>query len=412
MSSLDPGASIFVKAFRISALTDEGSIAAGATTVTTKDGMKLSMSPQLHTGADIVQVNANDDIAASAKKGDKPKFYTISLELAKPDPQLEALICGGLMLNSSSTTLGEPTGLTVTPQEEGGTLVKGFYGYRASQFNAFGESKAEAEVLGVEAKNAEPKNAVWVSGIAFKPGAAGAKVYGRSPGVGQFLAKIPNIAKPKLKKAIAAKGAKKGVPLVIEVESVTTGIPGGTQFRIGSSPVTFKVLGYVEAGAATITVEPLEENAAEIKAEEIKAGFLDEGTLTPAGNLPESDTTEGPGEAMGYQAPPLGSVANTNGVAIEAWSYRYIEGALAPTQPFWWWVLPRVHSGHIMPRDLTNANAATIMEGIGIGNPHFPATGPTGEWPPSEPNTNVWQRIKCGPQVVPTPSYQPQLATV
>lgn len=412
MSVLTPGASIFVKAFRVSALTEEGGIAAGATTVTTKDGMKLSMTPTLETGADIVAKNANDEIAAMARAGDKIKYFTVSLELAKPDPQLEALFCGGLMLGSSASALGETSGLAVTPQEKGGTLAKGFYGYRASQYNVFGESKAEVEVLGAEAKNGTAENAVWISGIVFAAGAAGAKIYGRTPGVGQFIAKIPNIGKPKLKTVIAAKAAKKGVPLVIEVESVTKGIPGGTEFRVGSSGVTFKVLGYVEAGATTMTVEPFEENAAEVKAEEIKVGFLDEGTLTPAGNLPESDTTAGPGENVGYQAPALGPVANPNGVAVEAWSYCYVEGAPATVDPYWWWVMPRVRFGHIQPRELTNANAATVMEGIGIGNEHF-GSGPTGEWPTSiVPANKVWQRIRCGPQVVPTPSYEPQLATV
>jgi hypothetical protein len=412
MPVLTVGASVFAKAFRISALTEEGNIAAGATTVTTKDGVKLSINPTMETGADIVVKNANDEIAAMARAGDKIKYYVAQLELAKPDPQIEQLICGGLMLGSSAAALGEPSGLAVTPQEKGGSLAKGFYGYRVSQFNVFGESKAEAEVLGAEAKNATAENAVWIGGIAFAAGAIGAKIYGRTPGTGQFIAKIPNIAKPKLKTAIAAKAAKKGVPLVIEVESVTKGIPGNTEIRIGSSAVTFKVLGFVEAGATTMTVEPYEENAAEIKAEEIKAGYLDEGTITPAGNLPESDTTGGPGENVGYQAPELGPVANPNGVSIEAWTYAYVAGAPATTQPYWWWVAPRIRFGHITQRDLTNANAGTIMEGIAIGNPHF-NTGPTGEWPSNiVPANNAVQRIRCGPQVVPAPSYEPQLATV
>ena len=42
MTVLTPGASIFVKAFRVSALTEEGNIVPGATTIATKDGMSES----------------------------------------------------------------------------------------------------------------------------------------------------------------------------------------------------------------------------------------------------------------------------------------------------------------------------------------------------------------------------------
>src|ERR1035441_278022 len=108
MAVLTPGASIFVKAFRVSNLTEEGSVAPGATTVATKDGMKLSITPTLETGADIVAKNANDEITAMARAGDKIKYFAIALELAKPDPQLEQMCCGGVLLSAAQSALGEP----------------------------------------------------------------------------------------------------------------------------------------------------------------------------------------------------------------------------------------------------------------------------------------------------------------
>jgi hypothetical protein len=420
MTVLAPGASIFVKAFRISALTENGNVAAGGTTVTTKDGMKLTITPTLQTGADIVALNANDEIAAMARAGDKIKYYTIALELAKPDPQIEQLFCGGTMLGSSAAALGEPAAQEVKPLTTGGTLAKGFYGYRVSQYNVFGESKATAEVLSAEATNATAENSVYVVVGAMNAAASGSKVYGRIAGKTQFLGKVPNIATPKLETAIAAKALKKGVPTIIKVEaaSVTRGIPAGTTLIVKgdtSAPISIlEVQGYVEAGAATMTVVLINtaENSAKIEPEKLQAVFFDTGALTPEGNLPETDTTAGPGENIGYAAPGLGYVAAPNGVAVEAWSYCYIEGAPATLDPYWWWVLPRVRFGHIQPRDLSNANAQTIMEGIGIGNEHF-GSGPTGEWPSAiAPANKAWQRIRCGAAVVPTPSYEPQLATV
>lgn len=412
MSVLTPGASVFVKAFRVSALTEEGAIAPGATTVTTKDGMKCNITPVMDTGDDIAVKNAKGDLATLAKHGDMIKYYTVQLELAKPDPQIEQLCCGGSLIGSSAAALGEPGAPTVTPQNSGGSLAKGFYGYRLASYNVFGESKANAEVLGTEALAATENTMVVLAG-SFPAGSTGVRVFGRAPGAGQFIGVIPNIATPKLKKAVAAKAAKKGTPFVIEVEAVTVGIPGGTTFKTASAAI-LQVVGYVAAGASTATVELINEteNAAEIKAENLKPLFYDTGAVTPSGAPKETDTTGGPGENIGYQAPALGPVANENGVGIEAWSYCYVEGQPATTQPFWWWVFPRVRYMHIMPRDLTNANAVTIMEGIAIGNPNW-GTGPTGEWPETILKASQpWQRIRCGGEVIPTPSYTPVAATV
>jgi uncharacterized repeat protein (TIGR01451 family) len=83
------------------------------------------------------------------------------------------------------------------------------------------------------------------------------------------------LVKPKLKSAIVPKAAKKGTPLLIEVEpeTVTREIPEGTMLQIGTSPgVVFKLLGSVKPNAATMTVELVSEveNGIEVQAEENK----------------------------------------------------------------------------------------------------------------------------------------------
>jgi hypothetical protein len=201
------------------------------------------------------------------------------------------------------------------------------------------------------------------------------------------------------------------------VETVTVGIPGGTYLvteAAAEGKAVVKVVGYVPIGASSATVEIVNEteNAAEFKIGEFKAVFWDTGSIVPNGNVSETDTTGGAGENLGVSAPLLGPVGQPNGVSIEAWSYNYVEGAVSQTLPYWWWVLPRVRHMHIAARDLNNANTATLMEGIGVGNTGW-GTGPSGEWPASTFSAaRAWQRLRCGAEVVPEPSYSPQYATV
>jgi hypothetical protein len=409
MSVLTPGASIFVKAFRVAKLTEEGNIVAGAETIATKDGMKLTLTPVMETGADIVNKNANDDIAAMGKAGDKIKYFTVALELAKPDPALEAMCCGGTLVGSTAAALGEPSGLKVVPQETLGSLAKGTYGYRATLFNAFGETPAEADVSATAAATS-PENMIVLSGVTMPSGALGVNIYGRTIGQEQFIGSILNIGS-QTAGTILAKAVKANTPTKIKVTALTESIQKGTTFQItgdtNTPKVTFKVLAFAAKGTVELEVEANAEVLTEIKTAVIIPVLVDAGTVTPNGAFPTTDSTAGPGENVGYQAPELGPVANPAGVSIEAFSYSYLEGNPSPTQPFWWWAIPRVRYMHIQPRDLTNANTATIMEGQAFQNPNW-EKGPSGYYPAD--TTKAWQRIRCGKQMVPATSYEPTLA--
>lgn len=414
MAVLTPGASVFVKAFRLSQITEEGNVAPGAVTVTTKDGMKLNIAPTMETGDDIAIKNANGDLATLAKHGDMIKYYTLQLELAKPDPQIEAMFCGGTMLSAAQAALGEPGAPTLETQTTEGEIPAGTFAYRLSNSNAFGEGLATAEVTQVTT-GATSANVI-VAG-APNVNAAEQRVYGRTIGAPFLLGTIPNFGTTiAVKTTVAAKAWKKGEAKVLTIEKVTKPIPAGSFFKVAGKSV-YKTLTYISTSSASVTVELVNEAESTVltAAEVLKGVFYDQGgTKTPVGTAAPvaTDTSGLTAENIGYQAPPLGPVANTNGVAIEAWSYNYVEGAPSVSQPYWWWVFPRVRYGHQLARDLTNANLATLMEGIAVGNPNFGA-GPTGEWPSSVvPATAPWQRIRCGSEVIPEPSYSPVAATV
>jgi hypothetical protein len=415
MAVLTTGASIFVKAFRISPLTESGSVAPGTKTLVSKDVMKLTIGPTLETGADIVAKNANDDIVAMAKAGDKIKYYTMTLEMAKPDPQVEQIFCGGEMIETTTSALGEPGAQTIEGFTENGELPTATNEYRVSQYNAFGESKATSGVTVSNTGAGTGANSVIVGAPAAL--AIGQRVYGRAIGVPFLLGTVPNYGTTiAVKKTVAAKAWRLGEAKELEIEKVTKPIPVGSYFKVAGKSV-YKTLTYIGLASGSVKVELVSEAESTVltAAEVLKGVFWDQGgKKVPLGTAApsETDTSGLTAENLGYKAPVLGIVGNTNGCSIEAWSYVYVEGAPPSELPFYWWVMPRIRFGHIQPRDLSNAAAVTIMEGIAIGNPNW-ASGPTGEWPEATLKaTAAYQRIRCGAGMVPAVSYEPVIATV
>jgi hypothetical protein len=399
-SVLSPAASVWAVAERVCSLDANGYCDPGADTYTIEQMMKLTMTPVVATGDDIEQKNAAGNLGVFAKHGDIPKYATIALEAAEPDPILEQLCCGGVLLSSTASALGTPTGLTVTPQITLGKLKAGTYGYRASVYNAFGETIAENSVAATIASGEAGTNVI--SAVAMPEGAYGVRVYGRHFGVEQYLGSYNNIGEQKTK---AASGT--GTVEKLTVSALTKSIPIGTKFQIAGDTNTTKIVFTTTAFGALNETELLVEGSQSVTTTIAEGAlvpvFVDTGVVTPSGNLPSTDTTAGPGENVGYQAPELGVVANPNGVSIEVWSKAIKDGTQAAENPFFWWALPKVANMRIMPRDLTNANTQTIMEGQAFQNPHW-GKGPFGTFPFD--STKWVQRFRCGEQVVPEPSNE------
>ena len=193
----------------------------------------------------------------------------------------------------------------------------------------------------------------------------------------------------------------------LSVTALTKSIPVGTTFQIAGDTNTTKIVftttSFAPVGAVTLAVTASQTVTTTIAAGNIVPVFVDTGVITPSGYVPQADTTGGPGH-VGYQEPTLGIVGNNNGVSMEFWTKAIVSGFQVPVLPYFRWVLPRVTGMHTMPSDITNANKATIMEGQGYGNPNW-GTGPVGDW--QFDSTKVWQRARCGAQVLPTPSAAP-----
>lgn len=405
MALPDGGASIWCQALRVSQLDPNGYVDPGATTYTTNQMIKLTSTPVNESGDQIAVKNANGDLVAFGRHGDIPKWHDLSLELGTPDPALEQLCCGGTLLSSSASALGSPTGLTVTPQITLGSLAAGAYSYRASQYNAFGESTAEASVVNSVASGST--GTIVVSGVVMGAGAIGARIYGRVEGGEQLLGAIPNIG---TQATSAASGT--GSPTSLAVTALTQSIPPGTTFQIAGDTNTVKIVftttAFAPVGAVTLPVSVSQSITTMIAAGNIVPVFVDTGVLVPSGNIPQVDQTAGPGIA-GYAAPNMGVVSNPNGVGLEIWAKAIVGGVQATNQPYWYWCFPAAKNMLVGARDFTNANVQSIYAGQGFPNPNF-GSGPMGTWPFG--STQVFQRFRCGAQIVPVPGFTAVAATV
>jgi hypothetical protein len=396
------GAAIWVSVMRLTALDVNGYPAAGANSFVSAVPLKATLTPVMETGDDIAVKNAAGDLVAWGKHGDMVKYGTVALELALPDPQLEQLLCGGTVYNATGTALGAPTGLTLTTGTTGGTLAAGPYAYRVTQYNSYGETTPGTEV---SATTTGSTGIVTLSGVTMAAGALGVRIYGRLQGTEQLLGYYVNIGS---QAPSAASGT--GSVTSLSVTALTSPIPAGYTFQIAgdtnSPKVTFTTSQAVGVGATTLPVNAVTVGTT-IAAGVINPVFVDTGAVTPSGAVPTVDLSAGPGNAVGYQAPALGNVADPNGISLEMWQKRMINGQQATDYPWYRIVLPKCINFHIQPRDFTNANQQTVMEGQAWHNPNW-GTGPFGDYPLD--STKWYQRKVDGSQVLPVASVTPVAA--
>ena len=407
MALPDGAASIWVKATRIADLTATGAIAPGSPTYTTVAAVKATITPVLETGDDIAIKNASGGLSAWGKHGDMIKYYTVSLELAVPDPGLIQAMAGGTLLAASGAALGAPTGLTATVEEKGEAVAKAgklaistLYGYKVTQVNQYGESVASTLVTATTGAGTATEQVVVLSGVTAAAGATAVRIYGRTSGYEQFIGSYLLIGATQ--KTNAASGT--GAVTSLTVSALTAPIPLGTRFTLAGDTNTEKIVftttAFAPIGSTTLAVKTLQATIGTTiaTAANIQQVFVDNGTVVPNGYYPSTDTTAGPGEAVGYQAPALGNVANEEGVSLEFFEEAIVGGYQASQLPYFRHVLPRVTNMHVMPKDLTNANTATIIEGQAFQNPNW-GSGPLLDW--QFDSSKVYQYARCSSQIVP-----------
>ena len=186
MAIPDGAAQVFSAVTRICPLspTGSGAVAVGANCYVTDQLLKATFTPSMETGVDLVQINANGDIATAYKHGDMVKYYTMEIEVNTPDPFLHNLLAGGTILSDTSTALATPGTVTATPSTSGGVLAAGTYAYKVTAANQYGETLASAEAT---ATTTGSTGSVGLS-VATVTGAVYYRWYGRTTGAEQFIA--------------------------------------------------------------------------------------------------------------------------------------------------------------------------------------------------------------------------------
>lgn len=394
MSLPDGAAAVFATATRVFPLDANGFVDAGATGYVSDALIKATLQPTTESGDDIAMKGANGNLVVMAKHGDMVKYGSVTIEFATPDPQLEALLAGGTVYTASNTALGLVTGLTATAQTTLGALAAGAYGYRATQYNAFGESAATAEI---PATTTGSTGTVVLSGAVMASGALGVRIYGRTIGGEKLLGQYVNIG---TQATSAASGT--GTVTQLTVTALTQPIPAGYTFTIAGDTNTPKIVftttQYGAIGATTLFVSASQSVTTTIAAGNIVPVFVDAGTLSATTAYPTTDTTAGPG-AVGYQSPTVGPVANPLGVSVEFFELAYFQGYQVSTLPYFRIVLPKVANLVRDTADVANANFQTVLKGQAFQNPNW-GSGPYGDFPF---DSSKWmQRVRCGAAVVPS----------
>lgn len=139
MPNYDGAASLEAVAMRATALNPDGSISSGNLLYTTSAFTKVTMTPQMETGDDLVTKNAAGDICVAYKHGDMVKYYQIEVDLCAPDEYLEQMLAGGVLLTDSSPAILPPTTVTAAMANTGGTL-NGSVQYGVTAVGRYGET--------------------------------------------------------------------------------------------------------------------------------------------------------------------------------------------------------------------------------------------------------------------------------
>jgi hypothetical protein len=114
MATQEYAASIQGVSIRVTRLDAAGNLMAGAgDSYTTSAFMRVSFTPEYEEGDEITEKGANGVICVTYKAPDTLKRITMELAICEPDPELSALLSGGLLLRKNLGTAGQPNNKSV-----------------------------------------------------------------------------------------------------------------------------------------------------------------------------------------------------------------------------------------------------------------------------------------------------------
>lgn len=109
MATQEYAASIQGVSIRVTRLDAAGNLMTGsADSYTTSAFMRVSFTPEYEEGDEITEKGANGVVCVTYKAPDTLKRITMELAICEPDPELSALISGGLLLRKNLNTAADP----------------------------------------------------------------------------------------------------------------------------------------------------------------------------------------------------------------------------------------------------------------------------------------------------------------
>jgi hypothetical protein len=109
MATQDYAASVQGVSIRVTRLDAAGNLLNGAgDSYTTSAFLRTSFTPEYEEGDEIVEKSADGTVCVSYKAPDTLKRITMELAICEPDPELTALISGGLLLRRNEGTFSSP----------------------------------------------------------------------------------------------------------------------------------------------------------------------------------------------------------------------------------------------------------------------------------------------------------------
>jgi len=105
MATQDYAASVQGAAIRVTRLSSSGSLLTGSLdSYTTSAFIRMSFTPEYEDGEEITEKAADGTVCVSYKAPDRLKRVTMELAICEPDPELTALLAGGVLLTRDIST--------------------------------------------------------------------------------------------------------------------------------------------------------------------------------------------------------------------------------------------------------------------------------------------------------------------
>jgi len=114
MATQDYAASVQGVAIRVTRLDASGNLLNGAgDSYTTSAFLRASFTPEYEEGDEIVEKSADGTVCVSYKAPDTLKRITMEIAICEPDPELSALMSGGLLLRKNFGSYASPDNKSV-----------------------------------------------------------------------------------------------------------------------------------------------------------------------------------------------------------------------------------------------------------------------------------------------------------